>query len=395
MSLINKRIVVGLGGGIAAFKTVELVRILMQRGAKVRVAMTESAQHFVGPTTFSAITGEVTAIDLWDKSYPGEMHIELSEWADAIVVAPATADLLARAVAGMANDVLLATLLCARSQVFFAPAMHERMWLAASTQRNVKQLIADGANIVGPVRGLLANGQEGMGRMQEPLLIADAVEQGLSEKPSFVDKTILVSAGPTLEDIDPVRFISNRSSGRMGYAIAQRARERGASVVLVSGPVSISPPGDVELVPVRSAVEMYQAVTSRAKKVDIVVMTAAVADYRPADVASDKIKKQTSKMKIELEQNPDILADLGKKRRGKRPVLVGFAMETRNVVDYAKGKLKSKKADLIVANEASVGFGRDDTQATLVSRDGIQPLEPMSKRELADHILDWVHEHMR
>jgi phosphopantothenoylcysteine decarboxylase/phosphopantothenate--cysteine ligase len=395
MSLVNKRIVVGLGGGIAAFKTVELVRILMQRGAKVRVAMTESAQHFVGPTTFSAITGQATAIDLWDKRYPGEMHIELSEWADAIAVAPATANLMARAVVGMANDVVLATLLCANSPIYYAPAMHERMWLAASTQRNVKQLLADGANIVGPVRGLLANGQEGMGRMQEPALIADAIEQGFSDKSSFTDKTILVSAGPTLEDIDPVRFISNRSSGRMGYAIAQRARERGARVILVSGQVSISPPRDVELVQVRSAIEMHQAVTRRAKKVDVIVMTAAVADYRPVAPASDKIKKQASGMTIKLEQNPDILADLGKTRRGKKPVLVGFAMETRDVVTYAEGKLKSKKADLIVANEASVGFGRDDTRATLVSRDGNQPLAPMSKRELADHILDWVHERMR
>lgn len=394
MSLKDKRIVVGLGGGIAAFKTVELVRILMQRGAKVRVAMTESAQHFVGPTTFSAITRQNTAVDLWDKNHPGEIHIELSDWADAVVVAPATADLMARAVAGMANDILLAAILCARSPVYFAPAMHERMWLAASTQRNIKQLLADGMKIVGPVRGLLANGQEGMGRMQEPPLIADAVEQGFSHDRSFVNKTVLVSAGPTLEDIDPIRFISNRSSGRMGYAIAERARERGAHVILVSGPVSISPPGDVELIQVRSALEMHQAVIGRAKKVDVIVMTAAVADYRPVAPASDKIKKQSGRMTIALEQNPDILADLGKTRRGKKPILVGFAMETRDVVTYAEGKLKSKKVDLIVANEASVGFGRDDTQATFVSSSGNRPLSPMSKRELADHILDWVYERM-
>ncbi|MBN1654975.1 MAG: bifunctional phosphopantothenoylcysteine decarboxylase/phosphopantothenate--cysteine ligase CoaBC [Deltaproteobacteria bacterium] len=395
MSLVNKRIVVGLGGGIAAFKTVELARILMQRGAEVRVAMTESAQHFIGPTTFSALTGHPTAIDLWDKSYAGEMHIDLAQWADAIVVAPATADLLARAVAGMANDVLLATLLCANSPVLFAPAMHERMWLAPSTQRNLQRLLADGANIEGPVRGLLANGQEGMGRMQEPALIADAVEELFAETRSLSGKTILVSAGPTIEDIDPVRFISNRSSGRMGYAIAQRACRRGARVILVSGPVSISPPGGVEAVQVRSAVQMHQAVKSRAGEVDAIVMTAAVADYRPVAQASDKIKKQTGGMTIELERNPDILAELGKTRVGTTPILVGFAMETRDVVSHAEAKLKSKRVDLIVANEASVAFGGDHTQATLVSHEGNQPLAPMSKRELAERILDWVYSRIK
>jgi phosphopantothenoylcysteine decarboxylase / phosphopantothenate---cysteine ligase len=390
MSLSHKRIIVGLGGGIAAFKTVELVRILMQRGAEVRVAMTESAQRFVGPTTFSGITGRVPAIDLWDPSCPGELHIELSEWADAIVVAPATANVLARAVAGMANDVLLTTLLCAKSPVFFAPAMHERMWLAASTRRNVEQLQADGAVFIGPVRGLLANGKEGMGRMQEPLEIANVIEQALAPKEDFSNKTILVSAGPTLEDIDPVRFISNRSSGRMGYAIAERARARGARVILVSGPVSISPPRDVEMVQVRSALQMHQAVIERVKEVDVVVMTAAVADYRPVIQAGDKIKKHGGKTTVELTENPDILADLGKTRDGKKPLLVGFAMETRDLVSYAEGKLKTKNADLIVANDASVGFGGDNNQAILVSHDGNDHLPLMSKRDLADRILDWV-----
>lgn len=375
---------------MAAFKTIELVRLLMLRGAEVRVVMTPAATRFVAPTTFSAITGRVAATDLWDPTYPGEIHIELSQWADAIVVAPASANLMARAAAGMADDLLLTTLLCAKGPVYYAPAMHERMWLAASTQRNVARLRQDGARVIGPVRGRLANGQEGMGRMETPEQIAIELEKGLTCLQDLSGKTVLVTAGPTLEDLDPVRFLGNRSSGRMGYAIARRAQERGARTVLVSGPVSIEPPAGVEVVAVRSAREMQRAVSDRVGSVDVVIMSAAVADYRPKVGEDNKIKKSADTLQLELIKNPDILAQLGGQRQGNRPVLVGFAVETQNLVEYARNKLTGKKVDLIVANEASVGFGRDDTRVTLVSHAGEEPLLPMSKAEAADRILDRI-----
>jgi phosphopantothenoylcysteine decarboxylase/phosphopantothenate--cysteine ligase len=390
MSLAGKKIIVGVGGGIAAFKSVELTRALMLRGCEVRVAMTPAAVHFVGPTTFAAITGKLPATDLFDPGYAGEVHVELSEWANAIVVAPATADLMARAGSGMANDVLLATLLCADCPVYYAPAMHERMWLSASTQRTVKRLRADGATLIGPVRGLLANGREGMGRMEEPAGIVDVLERDTGSAHDLAGKTILVTAGPTVEDIDPVRFISNRSSGRMGYAVARRARERGARVVLVSGPVNIDPPDDVRVVRVRSAMEMRGAVGKHRRGADVIVMTAAVADYRPATPSKRKVKKKADTMSVGLVRNPDILGELGQARKGKRPVLVGFAMETDDLVAYARRKLKEKKADLIVANKASVGFGGDDNQATLIGPRLEDPLPRMSKLDLADRILDRV-----
>jgi phosphopantothenoylcysteine decarboxylase/phosphopantothenate--cysteine ligase len=390
MSIEGRKILVGVGGGIAAFKSVELVRILRGRGAEVRVAMTPAATRFVGPMTFAAVTGSTPAVDLFDPAYPGEIHVELGHWAEAVVVAPATADLMARAAAGMANDVLLAALLCSSCPVFYAPAMHERMWLAPGTKRNVEQLGQDGAVIIGPVRGPLADGRQGMGRMEEPGKIADAIERDLGAARDLEGRKVLVSAGPTLEDIDPVRFIGNRSSGRMGYAVARRAQQRGADVVLVTGPVELAPPPGVQTVLARSAREMQRAVYKHKGRVDAIVMTAAVADYRPASPAKDKIKKREKTMSIELVRNPDILADLGRSRKGRRPVLVGFAMETGDPVAYAKRKLVEKKVDLMVANEAAVGFGRDDTQAALVARDGVKRLPPMSKAELADRILDRV-----
>jgi phosphopantothenoylcysteine decarboxylase/phosphopantothenate--cysteine ligase len=338
-------------------------------------------------------------VDLWDPRYPGEVHVELGHQADAIVIAPATANLLARAAAGMADDAVLATLACARCPVIFAPAMHERMWLAAATQRNITQLIADGSLIVGPVQGLLASGQQGQGRMAEPDAIADALQAALdarasktasttAERRDLAGKTVLISAGPTVEDIDPVRFISNRSSGRMGFALCSAARLRGAHVVLVCGPTFAPPPSDIKTIHVRSAREMHKAVKAARGRCDVAIMTAAVADYRPLHSADAKLKKQHDRMTIELVKNPDILAELGAERRNGRPVLIGFAMETHDLVAYARKKLVAKQCDLIVANEAAVGFGRDDTQATLVGPDGDVALPPMTKVELANLILD-------
>lgn len=389
MSLQGKRIVVGLGGGIAAFKSVQLVRELMRRGAEVRVAMTEAATHFVGPITFAGLTGKPAATDLWAPDYAGEVHVELGEWADAIVIAPATMNLMARATHGQADDVVLATLACARGEVFFAPSMHHRMWSHPAMQRNAETLRQRGAILLGPVTGPLANGEVGLGRMMEPEDIADGVESHLVHARDLEGVRVLISAGPTHEDLDPVRFIGNRSSGRMGYAVAAQALRRGAEVTIVSGPVHLSAPSGADVIEVWSARQMHEAIMSRFDSYDVVIMAAAVADYRPSRRADRKIKKGGN-LQIELVRNPDILADLGA-RRGQRPaVLVGFALETENLEQAARDKLENKAADLIVANEAGTGLGGDTNCATLVDAASATPLPEMSKRALADQILDRV-----
>ena len=389
MSLQGKRIVVGLGGGIAAFKAVQLVRELMRRGAEVRVVMTEAATRFVGPITFAGLTGRPPVTDLWAEDYAGEVHVELGEWADAIVIAPATMNLMARATGGQANDAVLATLACARGEVFFVPAMHQRMWSHPATRSNVRVLTERGAVVLGPVSGPLANGEVGEGRMLEPDDIADAVESHLTYSNDLAGTRVLITAGPTHEDLDPVRYLGNRSSGRMGYAIAAQALRRGAEVTLVSGPVQLPVPAGAEVVSVRSAQEMHEAVMSRFERFDVVIMAAAVADYRPVQRAAQKIKKGSG-LKLELVRNPDILADVGAKRVLQPSVLVGFALETENLEQAARDKLERKAADLIVANEASVGLGGDSNRATLVDATSANPLPDMSKRALADQILDRV-----
>jgi len=389
MSLQGKRIVVGLGGGIAAFKAVQLVRELMRRGAEVRVVMTEAATRFVGPITFAGLTGKPTVTDLWAQDYAGEVHVELGEWADAIVIAPATMNLMARATGGQANDAVLATLACARGDVFFAPAMHHRMWSHPATQSNVRALAGRGAVVLGPVTGPLANGEIGEGRMMEPEDIAEEVESHLSHADDLSGSHILITAGPTHEDLDPVRFLGNRSSGRMGYAIASQAQRRGAAVTIVTGPVHLPIPYGAEVVRVRSATEMHEAVMSRFDRFDVVIMAAAVADYRPVQPEAQKIKKGGS-LKLELVRNPDILADVGAKRAQLPCVLVGFALETENLEQSARDKLERKAADLIVANEASAGLGGDTNRATLVDAESATPLPEMTKRALANQILDRV-----
>jgi phosphopantothenoylcysteine decarboxylase/phosphopantothenate--cysteine ligase len=389
MSLQDKQVLVAVSGGIAAFKAAELTRELGRRGARVKVVLTPNAARFIGPVTFTGLTSEPPLIDLWDARYPGEMHVILAEWAEAIVVAPATANLLARAAHGFADDLVLATLSCANVPVLLAPAMHERMWLRPATQRNVELLHADGYHTVGPTTGKLANGAVGQGRMAEPSAIADALAALLGARSDLAGKTVLISAGPTLEDLDPVRFISNRSSGRMGYALATAAHERGAHVVLVTGPTHIAVPAVAEVVQVRSALEMQAAIDAAAPRAEVVIMTAAVADYRAAQPQEHKIKKKPGdSLQIALVKNPDILAELGRRRRGAQPVLVGFAMETRDIVEYGRKKLRDKRVDMIVANEASVAFGGDDNQATLITHAGDDALPPMPKRELSHRILD-------
>lgn len=398
--LSGKRIVVGIGGGIAAFKAVELVRELGRRGAQVRVVMTPAATRFVGPITFTGLLGQPPVVDLWDPSYRGEVHVELGEWADAMVVAPATMNLIARAVHGHADDAVLATLACTHGPRVFAPAMHPRMWAQPSTQRNVATLRGDGALLVGPVDGPLANGASGIGRMAEPVAIVDALESQLaadtSQRPAdLAGLRVLISAGPTFEDLDPVRFLGNRSTGKMGFALAARARARGAEVVLVSGPVTLPDPVGVTTQRVRSAREMHAAVKSHvASGVDVVIMAAAVADYRPAEVFDQKIKKAGDRA-LALVRNTDILAELGAERAERtaktghvHPVLIGFALETNNVENHGRGKLASKRCDLIVANEARHGFGGDTNLAHLISEAGMRSLDSMSKDALADEIWD-------
>ncbi len=389
MSLQGKRIVVGIGGGIAAFKAVQLVRELMRRGAEVRVVMTKAATHFVGPITFAGLTGKPAVTDLWATDYAGEIHVELGEWADAVVVAPATMNLMARATAGQADDVVLATLACARGDVFFAPAMHHRMWSHQATRSNVELLIDRGAALLGPVTGALANGEIGPGRMMEPEDIAEELETHFARGDDLARVQVLITAGPTHEDLDPVRFIGNRSTGTMGYALASQALRRGASVTLVSGPVHLPDPQGADVVRVRSAREMHEAVMQRFEETDVVIMAAAVADYRPERREPHKIKKRGN-LQLDLVRNPDILADVGAKRTQRPAVLVGFALETENLEQAARGKLERKAADLIVANTANAGLAGDTNRATLIDPSSVTPLPEMSKKALANQILDRV-----
>lgn len=382
-------VLVGVGGGIAAYKAAMLVRELGRRGHAVKVVMTQSAQRFIGPVTFSGLTGEAPVTDLWDPSYSGEVHVELAAWADAFVIAPATANLMARAATGQANDALTATLLCFDGPTLFAPAMHHRMWASPATARNAATLQLDGAQLVGPEEGALASGETGMGRMAEPEAIADAVD-GVLRPQDLEGVYLLVSAGGTREALDPVRFLGNRSSGKMGYAVAARAAKRGARVALVSAPTSLDTPPGVERIDVVSALDMKVAIDARRDDVDVIVMAAAVADYRPAAQAEHKIKKGEGGLDVELTRNPDILADLGRWRSDDKPVLVGFAVETEKLVQAARDKLRKKKVDLIVANHAEESFGKATNRATLVDVDDDEALPEMDKGQLADRILDRV-----
>ena len=380
-------VVVAVGGGIAAYKAALLVRELGRGGASVRVVLTKAAQRFVGPPTFAGLTGQPVVTSLWD--HPGEIHVELGRWADAMVVAPATMNLLAKAAAGIADDPVLATLACARGEVYFAPAMHWRMWEQPATQRAVERLTAAGATMIGPESGALASGESGLGRMSEPEAIAEAVLAGGHER-DLVGRTVIVSGGPTHEDLDPVRFLGNRSTGRMGFAIAEAAVRRGARAVLVAGPTTLATPAGVVRIDVRSALEMQAAIERALPKADAVIMAAAVADYRPASLNEGKIAKAEGPMRLELVRNPDILAELGAARTGSHPVLVGFALETADAAARARAKLGRKRCDLVVANLAADGFGGDDNQVTLVDAEGDQILPRTSKQSIAHAILDRV-----
>ena len=389
MELNGKRIVLGVTGGIAAYKAAELVRLLGKQGAEVQVAMTEGATHFVTATTFQALSGKPVYLDQWDARMPNAMaHIDLSRAADLIVVAPASADFLARVANGMAND-LLATMVLARDcPLLVAPAMNRQMWENPATRRNVAQLQSDGVEILGPASGDQACGEVGAGRMLEPEEIVEAVIAFFAPK-VLVGRKVLITAGPTFEAIDPVRGITNLSSGRMGYAVARAARQAGAEVTLVSGPVGLAAPQGVERIAVRSALDMHAAVMARAADADIFIGVAAVADYRVANAAEHKLKKDTGGIPpIELVENPDILAEVAAMKNG--PFCVGFAAESRNLEEYAQAKRRRKNIPLIAGNLIQDGFGGDDNRLVLFDDTGTHPLTPAPKSVLARQLVEHI-----
>src|SRR5690606_28421953 len=346
----GKRILVGVSGGIAAYKSPELVRRLRERGAEVQVVLTRAACEFVSPMIFQAVSGHPARTDLWDPAAEAAMgHIELARWADLILVAPASADFLARLANGLADDLLTTLCLATQARIAVAPAMNHVMWANPATQANVATLGQRGLIVLGPAAGDQACGEYGPGRMLEPLELADHAAALLVPNGPLRGRRVLITAGPTRERIDPVRFISNRSSGRMGFAVAQAARDAGADVVLISGPVSLPTPAGVRRVDVESAAEMFEAVMREVPGADIFISTAAVADYKPARPAAQKIKKASESLDLQMERTTDILAAVA--ARPDRPFVVGFAAETESVEQNARSKLLKKNLDMIAANE--------------------------------------------
>jgi phosphopantothenoylcysteine decarboxylase/phosphopantothenate--cysteine ligase len=398
--LRGRTVVVAVGGGIAAYKAVELVRLLTKADARVRVVMTPRASEFVGPLTFQALSGQAVMTDLFDLTQESEIgHIQVADRADLVIVAPATANLIARMAAGMADCPVTAVVLASRAPVLVAPSMNVNMWQNPLTQANVRRLVdVAGVRVVGPDAGFLACRWTGPGRLAEPADIVEAAAHVLTPR-DLSGRRVVVTAGPTYEPVDPVRFVGNRSSGRMGYAVARAAARRGADVQLVSGPTGLDAPLGVERVQVESARAMAAATTGAAAGADAIVMAAAVADFRPKDAAGHKLKKRAAGAAptIELAVNPDILAELGAARSGgaTRAVLVGFAAETENVVAEARAKLTAKRCDLVVANDVSqpdAGFSVDTNRVVLVEAGGERELPLMSKDEVAHAILDRVVE---
>jgi phosphopantothenoylcysteine decarboxylase / phosphopantothenate---cysteine ligase len=382
----GKRILLGMSGGIAAYKSAELARLLVKAGVDLRVAMTEAATRFVTPVTMQALSGQVVWTNLWDPQVPDNMaHIELSRDRDLILIAPASADFMAKLAHGLADDLLSALALARRCPLMLAPAMNVEMWDNPATQRNVLTLRDDGVAIAGPAAGDQACGETGMGRMLEALQILEEVE-ALFQPKVLAGKRVLVTAGPTQEPIDPVRVITNLSTGKMGYAVARAAREAGAEVTLISGPVSLTPPSGVARVSVRTAHEMFDAVKSALAGTDIFVSVAAVADYRVASPAPNKIKKSEGRgTTLELEQNPDILAWVA--ARPSPPLCVGFAAESENLAKNARTKREKKKLPLLAANLAQHALGAEDNEITLFDDSGEHPLGRGPKIELARKLM--------
>ncbi len=392
--LAHKRILLGVTGGIAAYKSAELVRRLRDAGAEVRVAMTAAAQAFVTPLTFQALSGHRVHTTLLDTEAEAAMgHIELARWADAVLVAPASADFMARLAHGLADDLLATLCLATAAPIVLAPAMNRQMWAAEATRDNAVCLARRGVRLLGPAAGGQACGETGPGRMLEPRELVRGLAELWGPRP-LAGRRAVVTAGPTREALDPVRYLSNRSSGKMGYAVAAAAAAAGAEVVLVSGPVALAPPPGVRRVEVTSAAEMLDAVLAEVAGADLFIATAAVADYRPAVSADRKIKKNSERMELVLERNPDILATVA--ALPERPFCVGFAAETHDVIGYARGKLEAKGLDLVAANAVGEGqgFDRDDNTLTVLWPGGERALGSGSKRELARALMDIICERL-
>ena len=397
MSLAQRRILLGVSGGIAAYKSCELVRRLRDLDAEVRVVMTEGATHFVSPTTFQALSGQEVRVSLWDSQAEAAMgHIELARWAERILIAPASADLLARLAHGMADDLLTTLCLASAAPLYLAPAMNQQMWAHPAVQANLDMLRQRGAHLLGPAAGEQACGDVGSGRMLEPHELRDALLASFADG-GLAGLKVVVSAGPTYEDIDPVRFIGNRSSGRMGFAVAEAAAQAGARVTLVAGPVSLATPaGMAQRVDVRSAAQMHEAVLVASAQADIYIGAAAVGDYRPLEVSALKLKKRAgAALSLQLDENPDILAGLS--AQAVHPFLVGFAAETHDVASYAQGKLQRKGLDMIAANQVGEGLGFEaaDNALTLYWVGGSVELPRAAKPELARQLIAHVAERYR
>jgi len=393
MSLKNKNIVLGITGGIAAYKAAELTRLLIKEGAKVRVVMTEAAQAFITPLTLQALSGEAVRSDLFDPAHEAAMgHIELARWADLILVAPATANLLAKLAHGRADDLLSTLCLATEAPIAVAPAMNQQMWQADATKDNMKQLRARDIVILGPDTGDQACGETGPGRMLEPVAILARIKNEFSPK-QLENIRILITAGPTREPIDPVRYLSNRSSGKMGFAMATAALQAGAEVTLIAGPVSLEINKAVNRINVETAATMHTKVIENIDSCDIFIATAAVSDYRPEFMEAQKIKKDADQLTLSLIKNPDILADVA--GRSCKPFCVGFAAETQNLEHYARQKLIRKNLDMMVANPVDNGRGFDQEDNTLhvFWKDGDKAFATAPKTELARQLIHLIAEH--
>lgn len=389
--LKGKTVILGVTGSIAAYKAANLASMLKKQHADVQVIMTKNATQFMNPITFESLTGNKCLVDTFDRNFQFQVeHVALAKRADLAIVAPATANIMAKLAHGLADDMLTTTLLACRCPRLIAPAMNTRMYENPITQDNMDILRKYGFRIVEPAVGHLACGDTGAGKLPPETLLLECILDEIAMEKDMKGLHVLITAGPTMEAIDPVRFISNHSTGKMGYALARVCRRRGAEVTLVSGKTNLEAPYGVTLVPVTSAQDMFEAVSSRAKEQDMIIKAAAVADYRPVTVAENKIKKSPGDMSIALERTTDILAWLGEHRR-EGQVLCGFAMETEHMVEHAKEKLTRKHVDMIAANNVKVagaGFGTDTNVVTLITEDGVEELAKMSKEEVASRIVD-------
>lgn len=393
--LKGKTVVLGVSGGIAAYKIASLASMLKKQHANVEVIMTENATNFITPVTFETLTGTKCLVDTFDRNFEFHVeHIALAKKADVFMIAPATANVIAKVAHGIADDMLTTTFLACKKPKLIVPAMNTNMYENPITQDNLNICRRYGMKVIEPACGYLACGDTGSGKMPEPAELFEYIMQEIAYEKDLAGKKILVTAGPTREAIDPVRYITNHSTGKMGYAIAQAAARRGAEVTLVSGPVSLRAPLGVKVVPVVSARDMFEAVTAVSEEQDVIIKSAAVADYRPPHVGTEKTKKKDGDMSIELERTDDILAWLGAHRRDGQ-VLCGFSMETQNMLENSRAKLDKKNIDMIVANNlkvAGAGFGTDTNVVTILTRDGAEELELMSKEDVAHRLLDRIAE---